>query len=137
MSSHLSLVGAPEPPIPEGAPRDVFMDQYQEVRNNIVTLLALISDPMIASVHDDPLDQLATDVMHVCESEHQLLATLACPCPGIELSLMIDLDPDAVVTAAEVIGNGEDTSHRVFVDPGFEVFQHLVDWHLGHTRARS
>ncbi|MDN5659009.1 hypothetical protein [Brevibacterium sandarakinum] len=48
--TRLTLVGSTDQEAPPGEPRDVFMTQYQEARDQVVTLLERLGDPIMTGI---------------------------------------------------------------------------------------
>lgn len=110
---------------------------HQHTFTDFISAVSAVLDELDEADEAEELERHVGWVAHSCEPDYQVLVELIRPLSGLDLQLIIDLDIDSAVTAAQVIGTANDESRVMTVETGVGFLAHLVEHHLDRSRTRS
>lgn len=97
---------------------------------DFLSAVAAVHDELEAADEAEELERHVGWVSHSCEPDYQVLVELISPAPGLRLQLVIDLDIDAEVDSAQVIGTVDGESFATVIEIDDRFLAHLVEHHF-------
>src|SRR5690625_2095163 len=104
-------------------------------RIDVISAAVSVLDEL-TSTDDEQVEDVFQHTLHSCEPEYQLLVELHRPTPQLRLTLVLDLDPDAMVTGIVVIAATDEARHTLYTEPDSGVPQRIADDHFARTTSQ-